>query len=149
MADNATTANTGAAGNTAVPAHGDHDRVAMLSLRADGTPDQHNPEIIGDKQFALDATREQFKQQAVSAADQAVRGVTARPDAEAVDAPEDPKISELQRAHVQAEQAAQKAADATVDALFTGDPALKSGPAGSDGTALADSGNAGAKNAKK
>jgi hypothetical protein len=26
-----------------VDTHGDHDRVAMLSLRADGTPDQNNP----------------------------------------------------------------------------------------------------------
>lgn len=26
---------------------GAHDRVAMLSLKADGTPDQRNPEIIG------------------------------------------------------------------------------------------------------
>ena len=26
---------------------GDHDRVAMLSVRADGTPDQIDPELIG------------------------------------------------------------------------------------------------------
>jgi hypothetical protein len=51
------------------PDHGDHDRVQMLSLKADGTPDQHNPEIIGDKDVALEAAKEQFKQQAVSAAD--------------------------------------------------------------------------------
>ena len=25
----------------------DHDRVVMLSVRADGTPDQHDPELIG------------------------------------------------------------------------------------------------------
>ena len=27
---------------------GQHDRVAMLSIRADGTPDQISPELIGD-----------------------------------------------------------------------------------------------------
>ena len=27
---------------------GQHDRVAMLSVRADGTPDQINPELIGE-----------------------------------------------------------------------------------------------------
>jgi phosphotransacetylase len=26
--------------------HGERDRVAMLSLRADGTPDQRDPEVI-------------------------------------------------------------------------------------------------------
>jgi hypothetical protein len=48
---------------------GDHDRVVMLSLKADGTPDQHNPEIIGDKEFAIEAAKEQFAQQAVAAVD--------------------------------------------------------------------------------
>lgn len=52
-----------------VPHDGDHDRVQMLSLRANGTPDQHNPEIIGDQETAVKAAQEQFKQQAVSAAD--------------------------------------------------------------------------------
>jgi hypothetical protein len=55
--------------NTAVKNEGDHDRVAMLSLQADGTPDQHNPEIIGDKDAAIKATKVQFAQQAVSAVD--------------------------------------------------------------------------------
>lgn len=30
------------------PEEHDHDRVALLSLRADGTPDQINPEVITD-----------------------------------------------------------------------------------------------------
>jgi hypothetical protein len=102
-------------GNTAVPEHGDRDRVAMLSLKADGTPDQHNPEIIGDKEFALEATREQFRQQAVSAVDQAERKV-ASTGAEVLE--QDPQIAALQQAHQDAEARAETAADATVEALF-------------------------------
>jgi hypothetical protein len=102
-------------GNTAVPEHGDRDRVAMLSLRADGTPDQHNPEIIGDKEFALEATREQFRQQAVSAVDQAERKV-ADTGAEVLE--QDPQIAALQQAHQDAEAKAEAAADATVETLF-------------------------------
>jgi hypothetical protein len=48
-----------------VPGHGDHDRVVMLSLYGDGTPAQVAPEFIGDKAGAIEATKEQFKQQAV------------------------------------------------------------------------------------
>lgn len=119
--------NKGAAGNTAVPAHGDHDRVAMLSLRADGTPDQHNPEIIGDKEFALEATKEQFKQQAVSAVDQQERGVTASTGGEPVE--QDPEIAKLQEKHEAAEKAAVAAAESTVSALFTDDEKLQTGTA--------------------
>jgi hypothetical protein len=49
----------------------------MLSLKADGTPDQHNPEIIGDKETAIEAAKVQFAQQAVAAVD-AVRRARAR-----------------------------------------------------------------------
>lgn len=115
---------TSAAGNTTVPHQGDHDRVQMLSLRADGTPDQHNPEIIGDPEVAKAAAREQFAQQAVSAADQ-VRAQsvpmmivddkgTTKPASEAE---QDPAIAEAQAEHQKVEEAAHKAADAMVDAL--------------------------------
>lgn len=123
MADDAKTT-AKAAGNTAVPdpAHGDHDRVAMLSLKADGTPDQNAPEIIGDKEFAQAATREQFKQQAVSATDSA-KAQAAEP---AEETPQDPTIAEAQAEHEKVAKAAEKAADATVDALFTDDGKSKS-----------------------
>jgi hypothetical protein len=111
--------NTGQAGNTAVPEHGDHDRVVMLSLKADGTPDQHNPEIIGDKDFALEATKRQFTEQAVSAADVAARGATTDTGAETVG--QDPAIEHLQQVHQAAEQDAVSAAERTVDALYTGE----------------------------
>lgn len=125
MADAKTTG--GAAGNTAV-SHGDHDRVVMLSLRADGTPDQHNPEIIGDKEFALEATREQFKQQAVSAVDQAERGVSSGAGG-AEPVAQDPAIAALQDKHEAAEKAAVSAAESTVGALFTDDEDLTTGAA--------------------
>ena len=105
-------------GNTAVPEHGDRDRVAMLSLKADGTPDQHNPEIIGEREFAEQATREQFRQQAVSAVDTEKRRELAIGGAEE-DAPQDPAIQELQEAHEGAAKAAEGAADSAVNALFT------------------------------
>jgi hypothetical protein len=112
--------NTTGTGNTAVP-QGDHDRVAMLSLRADGVPDQHNPEIIGEKEFALEATREQFRQQAVSAVDVAERGAVADTGAETVG--QDPAIAKLQEVHEKAASEAESAADAVVGALFTGETA--------------------------
>lgn len=100
-------------GNTAVPHQGDHDRVQMLSLRADGTPDQHNPEIIGDKETALAAAKEQFKQQAVSAADAANAGGGTTVE----DAPQDPSIDAAAKEHEQVAAAAEKAAEAVIDAL--------------------------------
>jgi hypothetical protein len=116
-------------GNTAVPQNGDRDRVAMLSLRTDGTPDQTNPEIIGDKDFALEATKEQFRQQAVSAVDQAKRPeIFGTPDGgEALE--QDPKIAELKDAHDSAADAADKAAESTVNALFNDEPAVDAKPA--------------------
>jgi hypothetical protein len=99
-----------------VPHQGDHDRVQMLSLKADGTPDQHNPEIIGDKDVAIAAAQEQFKQQAVSAIDvQSAGGGTT-----VEDAPQDPVIEKHQKAHEKAAAAAEKAAESAVNALFKG-----------------------------
>jgi hypothetical protein len=101
-------------GNTAVPHEGDHDRVQMLSLRADGTPDQHNPEIIGDKETAIAAAKEQFKQQAVSAAD-SVNAGTGGTTVE--DAPQDPAIEAAKTEHEKVAAAAEKAAESVVDTL--------------------------------
>lgn len=49
----ATSKNTDKDTATAAPA-GERDRVAMVSLRADGTPDQHNPELVGDEASVAD-----------------------------------------------------------------------------------------------
>lgn len=97
-----------------VPHGGDHDRVAMLSLRADGTPDQHNPEFIGDKDATLAATTEQFRQQAVSAADVQLRGAAAGASDSGV---QDPSVEELQKAHDAAAKGAESAAKKAVDSL--------------------------------
>lgn len=120
---------TTTAGNTAIPEHGDHDRVQMLSLRADGTPDQHNPEIIGDPEFAKAAAGEQFRQQAVSAADAAKFSASSVPMmavgqkdggvkmVPASEAKQDPSIQATIDEHDQLAEAATKAADAMVDQL--------------------------------
>lgn len=97
-----------------VPHGGDHDRVQMLSLRADGTPDQNNPEFIGDKDVTLAATTEQFRQQAVSAADVQLRGVSADTGDSGV---QDPTVEELQKAHESAAKSAEAAAKKAVDSL--------------------------------
>lgn len=99
-------------GNTAVPHQGDHDRVEMLSLKADGTPDQHNPELIGDPEATLAATKEQFAQQSVSAAD-----VAANVDAEVDETPQDPNIAAAQAEHAELTEKAHAAAEAVVEGL--------------------------------
>jgi hypothetical protein len=96
-----------------VPGHGDHDRVVMLSLHADGTPAQVAPEFIGDKAGAIEATKEQFKQQAVSAKDVELRGVSSDSDSERDDVV-------LKKAHDAAAKAAEAAAEKTVNELHNG-----------------------------
>ena len=96
-----------------VPAHGDHDRVVMLSLHSDGTPAQVAPELIGDKDAVLEATKEQFKQQAVSAKDVELRGVSDDSDSER-------DADKLKAEHDKAAKAAEKAAESTVDSLHKG-----------------------------
>lgn len=112
-----------------VPHHGDHDRVQMLSLKADGTPDQHNPEIIGNKDVAVEAAKRQFAEQAVSAADVAeVRGpvtLVGQKDGSVKEVPattgQDPQIDERVKAHESAAQAAESAAEKTVSSLHKGE----------------------------
>lgn len=96
-----------------VPDHGDHDRVVMLSLHTDGTPAQVAPEMIGDKEAVLEATKEQFRQQAVSAKDVELRGVSSDSDSERDD-------EKLRKAHEAAEKSAESAAEKTVNQLHQG-----------------------------
>lgn len=104
--------------NTAVPVR-DHDRVAMLSLRADGTPDNYDPELIGDEEATKAATREQFRQQAVSVTDDLARRQLAGGGTAGEDTPEDPTVEALKDAHEKAEENANEAADSAVDALLS------------------------------
>lgn len=109
---------------------GDHDRVVMASRRPDGTPDQTPDfEYIGDKETTLKATKEQLTQQAVSSADVAARGVTSGTGGDRDGLPEtgpqsDPSIAALAEKHEAAKSAAEKAAEAEVNARFTDDPKL-------------------------
>jgi hypothetical protein len=103
----------------AAPSGGDHDRVAMLSVAKDGSFDQHDPEIIGDKEFAQEATRKQFAENAVSAADSARLADEAAAGA-AEEVGQDPEIAARQKEHEKLEKSAEKAADKAVDALYKG-----------------------------
>jgi len=95
---------------------GDHDRVTMLSLNADGSPDQHNPEIIGDKDSAIAAAKEQFAQQAVAAVDAEKRaelGLGGTEDGDTSDA----KIDKLKAEHDKVAEKAEKRAESVVNEL--------------------------------
>lgn len=98
---------------------GDHDRVTMLSLNVDGSPDQHNPEIIGDKDAAVAAAKTQFAQQAVSAVDAEKRaelGLAATTDEDT----SDKAIDALKKEHEKVASAAEKTAESTVNSLHKG-----------------------------
>lgn len=96
-----------------------HDRVASLSLRSDGTPDQNNPEIIGDKDAALDATKRQFAEFAVSAIDQDARRAAGLVTEEGSTA--DAAIDKVKAEHEKASKAAESAAEKVVNSLFKSD----------------------------
>ena len=99
---------------------GPHDRVVMLSIAKTGEPAQHDPEIIGDEEYALEAAKRQFTENAVSAVDDekrreaAAAGVTG---VAAADTKQDPFIDDLTKAHDKAAKAAESQAEKVVKAL--------------------------------
>lgn len=96
-----------------------HDRVVGLSLRNDGTPDQNNPELIGDKEAALELTKRQFAEFAVSAVDQQKRielGLASSSDEDT----SDKAIDALKAEHDKVAEAAEKQAEAIVNKLHQG-----------------------------
>lgn len=97
-----------------------HDRVVSLSIDKTGAPDQTPGfTIIGDKEAALDATKRQFAEFAVSAVDQEKRvelGLAGAEDGDTADA----KIDALKAEHEKAAAAAEKKAEAVVNAAFEG-----------------------------
>jgi hypothetical protein len=101
-----------------VPKGGDHDRVSMLSIDKTGTANQHDPEIIGDREFAVEATKRQFRENAVSAVDVEQRTANA---ATADEVDQDPGIADLKKAHDSAAKAAESAAEKVVGSLHKGD----------------------------
>lgn len=96
----------------------DHDRIVMASRAPDGTPNQHDPEFIGDKDVAVEAAKTQLTEQKVSAVDQAIRGVS---DEEAGGGSKpDPQVAEIKKAHEAAAASAGKQAEAEVNKLHEG-----------------------------
>jgi hypothetical protein len=118
--------------NKSLPHQGDHDRVAMLSLNADGTADQHNPEVIISADAAVEASKIQFAQQAVSAVDVERRGVVTADvtligqedggvtEVPVGDTPQDPSIEDLKKAHDAAAKTAESNAESSVRSLVRG-----------------------------
>lgn len=95
---------------------GDHDRVVMLSVAKDGTLDQTNPEIIGDKDAALEATKEQFRQIAVSAVDAEKRAELGLAGTDEGDT-SDKQIDALRAEHEKAAKAGEAKATSLVNSL--------------------------------
>ncbi len=96
-----------------------HDRVVSLSLKADGTPDQNNPEIIGDKDFAIESAKRQFAEFAVSAADRELRENAGLAGVEE-GSTADKAIDALKAEHDKIAAAAEKQAEALVNQLHKG-----------------------------
>ena len=120
MADTTKSTSTTKAVEGTVVDTGAHDRVVALSVAKDGTLDQNNPEIIGDKDAALEATKEQFRQIAVSAVDAEKRaelGLAGTEEGSTADA----AIDALRKEHEKAEAAAEKKAEQVVNSLHQGD----------------------------
>lgn len=111
---------------------GDHDRVAMASRLPDGTPHQTPDfEFIGDKDFAIEATKQQLREQAVSAKDVELRGAGSGNASTDGDSAPDPEVQKLIDAHEKAAKSAEGKAESEVNARFNDD---QSGKASSDKT---------------
>jgi hypothetical protein len=112
-------ADTNKAADAPVASNAPHDRVVSLSLKSDGTPDQNNPEIIGDKDAAIEATKKQFAEFAVSAADAEERAkVGLGPDDEGDTS--DAVIDKLKASHDKIAASAEKKAESVVNSLHKG-----------------------------
>lgn len=101
--------------DSAVP----HDRVVGLSLRSDGTPDQNNPEIIGDKDAAIESAKRQFAEFAVSAVDAEKRAEVGLAGADEGDT-SDAKIDKLKAEHDKVAKSAESKAEKLVESLHKG-----------------------------
>lgn len=96
---------------------GDHDRVVALSVRADGTLDQYDPEIIGDKDAALAATKRQFAEIAVSAVDAEKRAELGLAGTAGEGDTSDAALDALKAEHEKAAKAAESKAASVVNSL--------------------------------
>lgn len=97
---------------------GDHDRVVAFSVNKDGGLDQSaNVEVIGDRDAAIEATKEQFRQIAVSAVDREKRielGLAGTPDEGDTS---DGAIDKLKAEHEKAAKAGEAKAESLVKGL--------------------------------
>ena len=98
-----------------------HDRVVGLSIDKNGVPDQTpNFEIIGDKEAAIDAAKAQFAELAVSAVDAEKRAELGLAGTADTEPGPDAAIDALRKEHEKAAAAAEKKAEAIVNAAHKG-----------------------------
>lgn len=120
MPENKST-NSGVDAEKAVVSTGSHDRVQMVSISKDGTPDQTSDfEIVGDKDAALAATKEQFAQIAVSRVDAEKRAELGLASTADTEPSPDAAIDALRAEQEKAVAAAEKKAEALVNAAHRG-----------------------------
>jgi hypothetical protein len=113
--------NTEKAINVNTSTGGDHDRVASLSIRVDGSLDQSpGVEIIGDKDAALEITKRQFAERAVSAIDASKRAELGLAGSADEGSTADKAIDALRKAHDAAAAAGEKEAERIVNQLSKG-----------------------------
>ena len=106
---------------TTVVKTADHDRVQMLSISKDGSLDQSpDVEIIGDKDAAVEATKEQFAQIAVAAVDAEKRAELGLAGSTDTEAGPDKAIDALRKEQDKAIAAAEKKAESVVNSLHKG-----------------------------
>lgn len=100
---------------------GDRDRVVSLSINKEGAPDQTPDfEIIGDKDFALAATKKQFAEIAVAAVDAEKRAELGLAGTADTGPSPDKAIDALKAEHDKAVAASDKKAEAIVNARHEG-----------------------------
>lgn len=100
---------------------GDHDRIVGLSINKQGAPDQTPDfEIIGDKEAAVAAAKEQFAQIAVSAVDAEKRAELGLAGTADEGDTSDRAIDKLRAEHDKAAKAAESKAEAVVNARHKG-----------------------------
>ncbi len=106
---------------------GDVDRVQIASRHPDGTPAQTPDfEFIGNKDFAIEASKKQLAEQAVSATDTALRGPLGLGGTSDQGNEPDENVQKLIDAHEAAVKGAHSQAESEVNAKFKARPTTAS-----------------------
>lgn len=100
---------------------GSYDRVQMVSMTKDGTPDQTSDfEMVGDKEAVMEATKEQFAQIAVARVDAEKRAELGLAGTATGEPSPDAAIDALRAEQEKAVAVAEKQAEALVNKAHKG-----------------------------